>query len=509
MPETLSLEVSGFISLLWAFLASVLQFGLAVGVTGHAVLKKRNTRSVIGWVAITWLVPFLGAFLYVCFGINRIERRGRGVQDALAASREKLKEFEPVHMDDIQGTEGLEGDEPPPRVPLPDRIPEDGTIIKPLARLVGRLTQRPLEGGNRVTVLRGGEEAFGAMLEAIRSAEKTVSLCTYIFDIDRAGREFVEAFQEAIGRGVRVRVLVDAVGARYGRPSAIRVLQELGIPVAGFMKTLAPRALHYSNLRNHRKILVVDGREGFTGGMNIREGNCLAWQPASPIQDLHFRVEGPVITHLQEAFAVDWAFTTGEVLKGDAWFPVIPRKGSVWARGIADGPDEDFETLRLTILGALAEAERHVTIVTPYFLPEDPVIMALNVAAMRGVDVRIVIPEINNLRMVQWASTAMLWQILHRGCRIWLSPPPFEHTKIFAVDDRWSLIGSANWDQRSLRLNFEFNVECYDAALAEQQRHIAEKLISAGREISIGELKALPVVDKLRNGVARLASPYL
>jgi cardiolipin synthase len=253
----------------------------------------------------------------------------------------------------------------------------------------------------------------------------------------------------------------------------------------------------------------VDGRCGFIGGMNIREGHYPELRPRHPIQDLHFRVEGPVVAHLQKAFVEDWAFCTGELLQGERWFPALEPAGAAPVRGIADGPDEDFEKLRLTLLGALACARSSVLIVTPYFLPDAGLITALNVTALRGVTVDIVLPERNNLRLVQWASTALLCQVLERGCRVWLSPPPFDHSKLMVVDSIWALVGSANWDPRSLRLNFEFNLECYDPELAGLLEGMALAKIRRARRVTLEEVDGRRLAVKLRDGLARLLSPYL
>src|SRR5262249_3410500 len=171
---------------------------------------------------------------------------------------------------------------------------------------------------------------------------------------------------------------------------------------------------------------------------------------------------------LQEVFASDWHFCTDEQIRGDAWFPRLESSGKIPARGIASGPDDDFEKLKMTYLGALTCARERVRIITPYFLPDTALVAALDAAALRGVQVDILLPVRNNLRLVQWASTAMLDQILEHGCRVWLNPEPFEHTKLLVVDGAWALLGSANWDPRSLELNFEFDLECYDATLAGQ-----------------------------------------
>jgi len=286
-------------------------------------------------------------------------------------------------------------------------------------------------------------------------------------------------------------------------------LRKEKVPYARFLPAFALWRMMSMNMRTHRKILVADGQVGFTGGINIRKGHCLQKNPKRPVQDLHFRVEGPVVTQLQEVFADDWLFTTDEALEGDGWFPPLSRVGGILARGVTDGPDEDFEKLRWTLLGALAQARHSIRIVTPYFLPDTALTSALTLAAMRGVVVDIVLPSKNNLPFVQWASRAMWWQVLEHGCRIWLTPPPFDHSKLMLVDGCWVLLGSANWDPRSLRLNFEYNVECYDIDLARRVEKIVQAKIRNARQVTLEEVDKRPLASKLRDGVARLATPYL
>jgi cardiolipin synthase len=318
----------------------------------------------------------------------------------------------------------------------------------------------------------------------------------------------VEALARAHERGVKVRVLVDAVGVRYRWPPIHRRLRRAGVATELFLPRLTPAWLPFVNLRNHRKVLVVDGRIGFTGGMNVRD-DFLAAEGRPPFMDLHARVEGPVVAHLQDVFAEDWLFTTGEAIEGGAFFPPLRRAGDVLARGVADGPDEDFEAIRWLLLGALATARERVRIVTPYFLPDAALVTAIDVAVMRGVQVDVVLTERGNLPLVQWAQTAQLWQVLERGCRVWVTPPPFDHTKLMVVDGVWSLLGSANWDPRSLRLNFELEVECFDADLAGRVEALATDRIARARPLTLAELDSRPLVVKLRDGFARLFSPYL
>ncbi len=475
----------------WPHIAAGLNMILALLASGHAVLSKRDTRATIGWVGVIWLAPLLGTLLYVWLGINRIERLAR----SLRADR--------PHLESPAGlSEGS--------TEIPDQACSlAGTHLQPLARLVRDVTRRPLWGGNRVTPLINGDQAFPAMLQAIDEASRSITLTTYLFDHDATGKRFVEALRRAMSRHVAVRVLVDYVGAHYTWQPIPRQLRRAGIPYAQFLPTLIPWRLQYSNLRSHRKILVVDGRIGFTGGMNIHAGNCLAQQPRHGVQDLHFRLVGPVVAQLQGVFADDWAFCTDELLQGEPWFSAVEPDGPVLARGISDGPDDDFETLRLTLLGAIACAQSSLLIVTPYFLPDSSLIAALNVAVLRGVQVDLVLPQKNDQALVQWATTALLWQVLHRGCRIWLSPPPFDHTKLMVVDGLWTLLGSANWDPRSLRLNFEFNVECYDQELATSLTELVRSKIQQSQPLSLADVDGRSLPKRLRDGVARLLSPYL
>ena len=476
---------------LWPWLVGAAGLVVGVAATVHAVLWKRDSRAVIGWVGLIWLAPLVGALAYFCFGVNRIRRRAVSLQLGKAWTH---RHAVPVTTHDAD---------------LANRLADDHPSLRGLVRLGTKLTNKPLLPGNLVIPLLNGDEAYPAMLEAIGSARHSVSLLSYIFDNDRVGEAFQEALARAQARGVEVRVLIDHVGSRYSRPSMVDQLRKAGLQASAFLPTRAPRMLKYANLRNHRKILVVDGRVGFTGGTNIREGHWLARGPASPVQCLHFLLRGPTVAHLQEAFAEDWAFATGESLHGDAWFPGLEHAGPTWARGISEGPDEDFEVLLDTMVGALGAATTSVWIVTPYFLPPSTLIHALNVAAMKGVAVRIVVPARNNLPLVQWASVAQFRQMLQKGCRIFLSPPPFDHTKLMVVDSAWALIGSTNWDQRSLRLNFEYNVECYDADLAARLEAVAAAKANGAREVSDDEIRCLPLPVRLRNGLARLLTPYL
>ena len=470
----------------WPHLAAGFDFLAAALASAHALLHKRDSRAATLWLGVIWLMPAIGPLLYLALGVNRIRRRA-------------------VHLA-VHNTLSR---------PVPDDLgepePAGAEHLQHLARVGNRVAARPLTTGNRLEPLVNGDTAFPAMLAAIESAKKSVTLCTYIFDNDASGAKFVAALERAVRRGVAVRVLVDAAGTRYSWPPITYKLRAAKIPFARFLPAslLTPWRAATINLRNHRKSLIVDGQIAFTGGINIRHGNVLTEKPRHPVQDLQFRVAGPVVTELQEAFANDWTFTTGEVLDGELWFPEIKEAGDIIARVITDGPDADFDKLRLTLLAALAEAQTSVQILTPYFLPDPALISALNLAALRGVCVDIILPANNNLPVVHWASRALWWQVLERGCRLWLTPPPFDHSKLMIVDGHWVLLGSANWDARSLRLNFELNVECYGRDFADKMQLVLQKKMVGAHEVTLAEVDARSVPCKLRDALARLFSPFL
>jgi cardiolipin synthase len=474
------------ISRYWPHIAAGFELLAVLSASIHTLLHKRDSRAAVLWLAIIWFLPLLGPILYLVLGVNRIRRRALllGVQNA--ADR-------------------------PVAANLGESQPAGVENLRRLARIVDRIGAQPLTAGNQIKPLINGDEAFPEMLAAIESAKTSVSLASYIFDNDRAGKQFAGALGRAVERGVAVRVLVDAAGTRYSWPPITHKLRRARIPYSRFLpeSLFAPWRVATINLRNHRKILVVDGRTAFTGGMNIRQGNVLADKPRHAVQDLHFRVTGPVVTQLQEAFANDWAFSTGENLTGYDWFPEVQECGNLIARVVADGPDGDYHKLRWTIIAALAEAQTSAQIVTPYFLPDTALVSALNLASLRGVRVDIILPSKSNLPYVHWASRAMWWQVLERGCRVWLTPPPFDHSKLMIVDGHWVFLGSANWDPRSLRLNFELNVEAYGRDFAENMGRIVEKKLGGAHEVTLAQVDGRSYPAKLRDAIARLFSPYL
>lgn len=453
------------------------RLGLAVWVSVHVLLHKRNVRAAVAWIGLAWITPVLGAVLYFSFGINRVVRRARKLRDGEAGSE-----------------------------PIPDLEGRDD-YLAPLEVAVRVLTRRPPTEGNAVSVFHNGDEAYPRMLDAIAEAKTSIGLSSYIFFDDIAGERFIAGLLAAHRRGVAVRVLVDGIGSGYFRSRTWEHLRREGVPAARFLHSSLPWRMPFLNLRSHKKILVLDGKVGFTGGMNISAANLVATNPVGPVRDTHFRFEGPVIGQLTEAFVADWQFATDEELSGEAWFPAPHPAGEAAARVITSGPDQDLEKIMFVILQAVGCAQRTVLLMTPYFLPDERLLTALALAAMRGVAVDVVIPEHSDHPAVDWATRATVGPLLAAGGRVWENPPPFDHSKIMVVDATWCLVGSSNWDTRSFRLNFELNVETYHSDLATQLEARINR--GKGKPLTLEALQARRLSVRLRDAAMRLTQPYL
>ena len=460
----------------WTLVALAMAF--ATGLSIHILLHKREPLAAAIWLIVTWLVPFGGAFLYWAFGVNRVARRAR-------------RRAIPDH--------GRPGSSPP--------VPPE---LEPLRRLGDSIAPHALVAGNSVELLVDGDQAYPAMLAAIDGARATLGFCSYIFDDDVVGRRFFDALSRAARRGVAVRLLVDGVGAWGLGPVLRRELAAAGGQVASFW----PRGRWMKhpglNLRNHRKILVADGTVGFTGSINISENHVTAPGQNHPhSRDLHFRVGGPLVGHLADAFSDDWERATGELLDGPAWRPRIEPCGGIVARGTTTGPDQDVEKTYELLLGALRAARESVDLMTPYFIPDRAILELLRTTGRSGVRVRLLLPRHSDHVFMRWAARAHVLDLLARGVEVFEVGERFVHSKLAVVDRRWVLFGSSNLDARSFRLNFEFDVEAYSEELAAEVLAYMETFRATAYPMKRRDLESEPMAARLGYSVVRLFSPFL
>jgi len=489
-PEQLLDNLWLLVSLLpWHWIAAATHIMLASVAAVHAMLYKRDPRAALGWVSVCLFFPFAGALLYYMFGINRIHTE---VQRLTRRHRFRFR---------VGYERGLTGYEPMPVAE--DFNPQWRNIV----HVSNSVTRRPLTGGNRFQVLKNGEQAYPAMLQAIDNAVDHVLLVSYLFEVDAIGKAFVAALIAAQQRGVKVRVIIDGVGEKYSWPRVSRRLRRAGVPVARFLPPRLMPPAFFINLRNHRKILVVDGEQGFTGGMNIGARHLVDTASNRCTADLHFQVQGPVVAQLETIFCDDWRFVTGESLAFRAVEPAL--RGTNWCRCISDGPNEDLDKITLVMMGAISAARRTITIITPYFLPGREMIASLQSAALRGVDVAVILPGKSNLRYIDWATRNLLGELLLHGVKVYYQPPPFAHTKLLLIDGVYAQVGSANLDPRSLRLNFELNLEVFGEDALAPLNDYCDEIRRQAAAVNLQEVDERSLVIRIRDAACWLFQPYL
>lgn len=476
--------VTGFEQWSWGWLEAL--FVVGVFAAWHALLHKRDPRAAFGWIVVTLALPVVGVLLYVVFGINRAQRR---------AHRRRVR----------QGS-------PPARAPAlaPGEEFEASEPLADLARAGAAVTDARLWPGNALQIFHNGDRVYPAMLAAIREATATIDLATYIFEYNELGREFAGALAEAQARGVRVRVLIDGLGEWYSRGIGPQ-LERSGVSVRRFNPLrLLPLSLNL-NLRNHRKLLLVDGRLAFTGGINIGDRHLLdPPRIRHPVADLHFAIRGPALADLQAAFVDSWMQSGTEDAAG-AGVTVVSGAlaGDSRCRVLAAGPDEHIDQLALVLQAATAAARSSLRLMTPYFLPSRELVAGLQSAALRGIAVTVLLPVRSNLPYVHWATRHLLAHLIRRGVQVHYQPPPFHHGKLMIVDDTYVLLGSANIDPRSLRLNYELGVEVFDPAFAGELASWFDGRTAASTPLPLAVLETRSLAARTRDALCWLASPYL
>lgn len=469
-----------FLALMWPF--SLFLFAMTLLTVGHALLNKRDSKSAFGWIALCIILPLAGPIIYLLFGINRVNTRAQKDYD-IKLGRESL-------------------------LTVPDPA---NTRFRPRSLAGELLTGKGLSDCTELLLLENGENLYPCMLEAIDQARNRVLLASYIFDGDDTGRRFVAALTRARERGVEVKVIIDGLGEYMHLPRIGKLLKQNKINFQRFNPVrLFPPALNI-NMRSHRKLLIVDGIYAFSGGQNIGDRHLAQrLDNKHRVEDIHFRLRGKIVDELEWAFWRDWLYCTrtrkADFFKGSNQSTTNP---PTWSRLVLDGPNKDLDKLNNLIMAVVSTASSRVWIMTPYFLPTNDLAGAFVAARLRGVDVRILLPRQNNIPLAHWASMNMIAYLLEQGISIAYQPPPFVHSKLLLVDSDYTLIGTANIDPRSLRLNYELGIELFDKASNSRLADYFQKRMSKAQEVTADQIHARPLHVKLRDSLAWLFSPYL
>jgi cardiolipin synthase len=376
-------------------------------------------------------------------------------------------------------------------------------------RSIGHLLGPPIVAGNRVTALHNGDEIFPAMLDAIRGAERTITFETYIYWEGKIAREFSEALAERAAAGVKVHVLLDWLGSKKVNEDLIEEMQHSGVEVERY-HPLRWFNLDRVNNRTHRKLLVVDGRIGFTGGVGIADEWNGKGDSPDHWRDTHYRIEGPVVADVQAAFMDNWLKTRAEVLHGEDYFPPLEEAGTVAAQMFKSSPRQGSESVRLMFLLAVASAQKSIRIGNPYFVPDDLAVSTLIAARKRGVAIELVLMgRVTDSEFTRKASRSRWGPLLEAGVAIYEFQPTLYHNKLMVVDDCLVSVGSTNIDNRSFRLNDEANLNVLDTDFAQEQVRQFKKDKARSRPITLEAWRNRPRTEKLLEHAAGLLRSQL
>lgn len=465
----------------------------AIPVAIMIVLEKRSPFKTAAWILVLILLPIFGVIFYLIFGQEYRKRKlfSRSGIKSLGQIRnlstKQLREIGKTHLN------------------LNEKILEKENIIKLLLNNSSAL----LTTGNKLKILNDGKKTFEAIFEAIKNAWHHIHLEYYIFSNDKIGNQLKDLLIEKSRQGIEIRIIVDDVGSWGLNKKFINELKENGIEIYPFMEVRFPRLTSRVNFRNHRKILIIDGKIGFTGGINIADRYIDGIKKIGPWRDTHLQITGDAVACLQIIFTADWYFVINENLTGKKYFPPFTEKAETAVQISASGPDSDWENIAQAFFSAIANARKRVFITTPYLMPPPNIISALKTAALSNVDVRIIIPEKSDAFIPRWSSFSYIGELLEAGIKIYFYKAGFIHSKYIVVDNVFSTIGTTNLDFRSLETNFEINAFIYDEKFTAKLVQTFKTDLQNSCEIKLKEWQLRPWHKKFRESLAHIVSPML
>lgn len=465
----------------------------AIPVAIMIILEKRSPYKTAAWILALVLLPVFGVFFYLFFGQEYRKQKLFSRKGLKSLTRYRRLSFRQLR----QFKQSLHN--------LNPKVREKENII----RLLLKNSNAVLTTGNKVKILNNADETFSSIFEAIEAAVHHVHLEYYILSDDKIGNRLKELLIKKSRQGVEVRIIIDDVGSWSLGNNFMSELRDNGIEIYSFMEVRFPRLTSRVNYRNHRKVVVVDGKTGFTGGINFADRYLEGAKGIGPWRDTHLRIEGDAVSCLQVVFAADWFFVIHENLTGRKYFPLLSEEKGVPMQISASGPDSDWASIDQAFFKAIAGAKSKIYIASPYLMPPPEIIFALKTAALGNVDVRILIPEKSDAAIPMWSSFSYIEELLEAGVRIFFYQAGFIHSKSLIVDDIFCSVGTTNLDFRSLETNFEVNAFIYDEGFtAELEKYFLSDLQNS-REIKLPEWKQRSWIFKLRESLAHIVSPML
>ncbi len=474
----------------WLILYALFEWGIRIVMAVVILRRQLSPATSLAWLVLIFLLPVFGLAVYLLVGVNYLgKRRAVYHREVIHSSREEGR-LAMLKQHTVR----------------PQTAPEQQTMIVHAERISGN----PIVAGNYVELIAESGDLHRRMVYDIDASHHHVHLMYYIFRLDAIGHMVTDALKRAVSRGVICRVLVDAAGSREMlRKGLANELREQGVHVHA-MLPVAPwrRKLARIDLRNHRKVAVIDGRIAYAGSHNIVEEDYgHPW--AGKWVDLSGRFTGPVVSQCQMVFLDDWRFETGERLDDEYLFPSLHTAGDIPAQVVPTGPSHEGESFRRVLLAALYSAQRKIIMTTPYLVPDEPTMLALSMAAERGVEVLIIVPERSDHHLVAAAGRSYFDKLIESGVKICQYRGGMLHAKTITVDDAFALLGSANIDIRSFYLNFELNVLLYGPQITGELRFAQQQYLSDSHHVDLPDWRRRPAIKRYTENAAALLSPLL
>ncbi|MFR9165842.1 MAG: cardiolipin synthase [Dysgonomonas sp.] len=455
-----------------------------IGVVIVVISENRNPVKTLAWVLVLLLIPVGGLVIYYFFGEDHRKKR--------LISRKMHKKLNRNSLYSIDRLETL-------------HVPNH---YKRLVNLLNRTNAAPLYGNNELEFYSSAESMFASLFEEIRKAEKFIHIQFFIFMDDSIGQELGELLVKKAQQGVEVRLMYDDVGSWKAKNKFFRQLEKRGVKVGAFLKVKLPVLTSRVNYRNHRKVVVIDGEVGFMGGMNVAD-RYLKGINGGIWRDCHFKVVGKAVYGLETSFAIDWYSITKEFLSSSKYFPDFESKGENIMQIVTSGPTGEYKEIHQGIFHAIMNATEYVYIQTPYFIPTDNLMLALQTAALSGVEVRIMLPAKADTVFVHIATLSFIKDLLKAKVKVDFYEKGFLHSKLLVIDDSLAIVGSANMDVRSFEHNFEIEAFMYDSEAAKKVKDIYFNDLSESKEMTFDEWLKRPWYKRFASSVLRLFTPLL
>lgn len=456
----------------------------------NIIFYGMRSTKMISWSLTVIILPFLGPILYYLFGINR-----RKFKLFKLKQTEKRKLYSETYKELKGGEKSVHKF-------------EDYKHNK-IASLIRKNCYFAPYENNKIDLLNDGEEAFGAIFEAIENAEKFIHIQYYILEKGELLDKFYDLFSKKIKEGVEIRMLYDSLGSHSLRGKLIKRFKDIGVKAHSSLPIRFGNLLFTLNYRNHRKIIVVDGKIGFTGGFNVSDKYIKPVSDLGVWQDLHLRLEGPIVNSLQRVFVKDYHFASNEgMLLDNKYFPKIECEGSSIAQVVASGPDSNYPAIMQQYLAMINSAKKSICIANPYFIPGMPVLEALQIAALSGVEVNLLVPKKSDSLLARYSMFSGFEALLRVGAKIYLRPD-FSHSKVIITDGEIASVGSGNFDYRSFEHNFETNVLIYDEDIAKKIEELFFGHCKKNIRLELVAFKNRSIFNKFMEGLAKFFSPLL